>query len=48
MKDIPKTDSSDTLRTTETERKKGEVIKRCLINILKCLRLCKKSQKDKK
>ena len=43
-----KTESSDTIRTTATERKKAELIKRCFINILKCLRMCKKPRKDKK
>ena len=41
-------DTTDTMRTTTSERKKGEIIKRCLINILKCWRLCKKTSKSTK
>ena len=45
-----KTDSdiSDTMRTTKSERRKGQVIKRLFINFLKCFRMCKKSQRDTK
>jgi len=44
----PKTDSdiSDTMHTTVTERKKGEILKRCFINIMKCFRICKKTRKS--
>ena len=43
-----KTDSdiSDTMHTTVTERKKGEILKRCFINIMKCFRICKKTRKS--
>ena len=44
----PISESSDTLRTTKSERRKAEILKRCLINIMKCLRMCKKTPKDKK
>ena len=39
--------TSDTMRTTKSEREKGEIIKRCFINMLKCIRVCKKTRKDK-
>ena len=39
-------DTSDTLRTTPSERKKAQLIKRCVINFLKCLRICKKTDKN--
>ena len=41
-------DVSDTLRTTPSERKKAQLIKRCVINFLKCWRMCKKTSKDTK
>ena len=43
-----KTDSdiSDTMRTTVTERKKAEILKRCFINMMKCFRICKKTRKS--
>ena len=47
MPTIPPSSSSDTLHTTKSERQKAEILKRCLINILKCFRLCKKSQNNK-
>ena len=40
--------SSDTVRTTRSEAEKGEILKRCFINILKCLRVCKKTSKNTK
>lgn len=39
--------TSDTMRTTKSEREKGEIIKRCFINMLKCIRVCKKTSKSK-
>ena len=36
-------DTSDTVRTTPSERKKAQLVKRCVINFLKCLRICKKT-----
>lgn len=48
MPDKNDSDISDTMRTTTSERKKAEVVKRCFINILKCWRLCKKSSNDTK
>ena len=36
-------DVSDTVRTTPSERKKAQLVKRCVINFLKCLRICKKT-----
>ena len=42
------TSASDTMRTTKSESEKGEILKRCLINILKCFRVCKKSRMDTK
>ena len=41
-------DTSDTIRTTPSERKKAQLIKRCVINFLKCWRMCKKTSKDTK
>ena len=46
MPDKSNSDVSDTLRTTPSERKKAQLIKRCVINFLKCLRMCKKSQNN--
>ena len=40
--------SSDTLRTTPTERKKAKIVYRLVINILKCFRICKKEPKREK
>ena len=48
MSGIPKVESSDTIKTTRSESKKAEIIKRCIINILKCWRLCKKPEKTQK
>ena len=48
MKDIPKVESSDTIKTTRSERRKAEILKRCFINILKCWRMCKKRDKTQK
>ena len=47
MKDIPNSSSSDTLHTTKSERQKGEILKRCFINMMKCFRICKKTRKRK-
>ena len=41
------TDTSDTMRTTKSERAKGEILKRCFINMMKCIRVCKKSRNSK-
>ena len=43
-----KTDSdvTDTMHTTVSERKKAELLKRCFINMMKCLRVCKKTKKS--
>ena len=38
---------SDTMRTTKSERQKAQLVKRCVVNLLKCLRMCKKTRKDK-
>ena len=46
MPTIPNSSSSDTLHTTKTERQKAEILKRCFINMLKCLRVCKKTPKN--
>ena len=48
MPTIPNSSSSDTLHTTKSERQKAEILKRCFINIFKCLRVCKKSSKNTK
>jgi len=39
--------SSETLRTTASERKKAKLVQRCFINLLKCWRVCVKTRKDK-
>ena len=41
-------DTTDTLRTTPSERKKAQIVKRCIINILKCWRMCKKTPNSTK
>ena len=41
-------DVSDTVRTTPSERKKAQLVKRCVINFLKCWRICKKTSNDTK
>ena len=48
MPDIPKVESTDTMPTTRSERRKAQIIKRCVINILKCWRMCKKREKTQK
>ena len=40
-------DSSDTLHTTASMRKKANVVKRCFIDLLKCWRVCVKTRNDK-
>ena len=46
MPDKSNSPTSDTIRTTPSERKKAQLIKRCVINFLKCLRICKKTPKS--
>ena len=48
MTHIPKVESKDTIKTTISERRKAQIIKRCVINILKCWRMCKKREKTPK
>ena len=43
---MKKIDSSETLRTTETMKKKARLFSRCLISIMKVFRMCKKSRKN--
>ena len=43
--DNPQTDSSETLRTTTSERRKGKLIARFFITLFKCFRVCKKHKK---
>ena len=45
MSDIPKVESSETLQTTESMKKKAHILARCLINILKFWKVCKKRKK---
>ena len=40
-------ESSQTLRTTDSEKKRAHVITRCLISIFKIFRMCKKTRKNK-
>jgi hypothetical protein len=40
--------TNDTMRTTKSEGEKAEILKRCVINILKCFRVCKKSHMSTK
>ena len=42
------TTTSDTMRTTKSEGEKAEILKRCFINIMKCFRVCKKSEMSTK
>jgi hypothetical protein len=45
MSDIPKVESSETIKTTDSMKKKAHVLGRCLINILKFWKMCKKHKK---
>jgi len=45
---VPNSESSSTLRTTATMRKKAKVVYQCVIDLLKCIRLCKKRPDVKK
>ena len=42
MKDKPKLESSSTIKTTVSMKKKAKLLSRCFINFIKCWRLCKK------
>ena len=42
---VAKTPSSDTMRTTASMKRKANVVARCLINIMKVFRLCRKTRK---
>ena len=44
---MTKNDSSETLRTTESMKKKAHLFSRCLISIMKVFRMCKKTRKNK-
>ena len=44
---MKKIDSSETLRTTESMKKKARLFSRCLISIMKVFRMCKKTRKNK-
>ena len=46
-KPIPKVDSTETFRTTNTMREKAKIISRCVVNILKMFRVCCKEKKHK-
>ena len=48
MPTIPNSSSSETIHTTKSETQKAEILKRCFINFMKCLRVCKKSEKNTK
>ena len=37
--------SSETMRTTESMKRRANVVARCLINIMKIFRMCKKTRK---
>ena len=37
--------SSQTMRTTESMKRRANVVARCLISIMKIFRMCKKSRK---
>ena len=37
--------TNDTIRTSKTLREKGEVVGRCVINMIKCFRMCKNKKK---
>ena len=45
MKINDKNESSETLRTTPSMRKKAKLVSRFCINILKCWKMCKKHKK---
>ena len=42
---MTKKDSTMTIETSPTLRKKGYIVGRCFINIMKVFRMCKKSKK---
>lgn len=47
----PNKDSSETLSTMDTTRsmrEKAKAFGRCIINIIKCWKMCKKTQKGEK
>ena len=39
--------NTETLRTTESMKRKANVISRCMINIFKIFRMCKKTPKNR-
>ena len=48
MNEKTNNDSSSTIRTTASVKKKAKLIARCFINFIKCWRLCKKHKKTQK
>ena len=48
MSPIPKVESSETLKTTDSMKRKARVVSRFFINLLKLLRFCKKHKKTQK
>ena len=46
MKQEKHLESSETLVTTDSEKKRAHVIARCFINIFKVFRLCRKTPKN--
>ena len=48
MPDIPKVESSSTIKTTDSMKKKAHILARCFINILKCWKICNKHKKTQK
>ena len=48
MSDIPKVESSDTIKTTDSMKKKAHILARCFINMLKCWKICIKRKKTQK
>ena len=39
------TSGNDTIRTTKSVKEKGEMLKRCFINMIKCYRTCINTKK---
>ena len=48
MSDKAQLESSSTIKTTASMKKKAKLLSRCFINILKCLTFCKKHEKSQK
>ena len=48
MNDKAQLESSSTIKTTASMKKKAKLLSRCFINVLKCWTFCKKHKKSQK